>query len=317
MTVLVPLWSPFSRVASCARRLAPWEGALAAPEDRPAAAAPSMTRRSLLRSTAALPVGCRGGQRRWARRRVVTAAPPARAHVIPEPPPDLEGLQILQLSDLHLGVVPCIEFRGLVGARTSGRVRSARRDGRYRGRPERARFGAPDHGEVSPASRRLRFARQSRVPPRHRGRAARLRARSNPASRRSGHDPPDRRRFALPRRRHDSEGRANAASFLDESIRACAAGAVDGAFRLLLCHRPSGFPAAAANGFDLTLSGHTHGGQIGAFGRSLFRKAPPRWLPLGILPPRALTLTRRAALVTGFHFTECPTEIPLITLERG
>ena len=32
---------------------------------------------------------------------------------------------------------------------------------------------------------------------------------------------------------------------------------------LLLCHRPDIFPHAAANGVGLTLSGHTHGGQLG------------------------------------------------------
>ena len=33
-------------------------------------------------------------------------------------------------------------------------------------------------------------------------------------------------------------------------------------FNLLLSHNPDVFPVAAAQGFDLTLSGHTHGGQI-------------------------------------------------------
>jgi predicted MPP superfamily phosphohydrolase len=32
--------------------------------------------------------------------------------------------------------------------------------------------------------------------------------------------------------------------------------------RLVLCHRPYPFPAAAAQGVDLMLSGHTHGGQV-------------------------------------------------------
>jgi predicted MPP superfamily phosphohydrolase len=33
-------------------------------------------------------------------------------------------------------------------------------------------------------------------------------------------------------------------------------------FNLLLAHTPEVFPTAADKGFDLTLSGHTHGGQI-------------------------------------------------------
>jgi hypothetical protein len=34
------------------------------------------------------------------------------------------------------------------------------------------------------------------------------------------------------------------------------------AFNLLLSHNPDVFPVAAAQGFDLTISGHTHGGQV-------------------------------------------------------
>ena len=36
----------------------------------------------------------------------------------------------------------------------------------------------------------------------------------------------------------------------------------DGDFNLLLSHNPDVFPVAAKQGFDLTLAGHTHGGQI-------------------------------------------------------
>lgn len=42
------------------------------------------------------------------------------------------------------------------------------------------------------------------------------------------------------------------------------------AFHLLMSHRPEGFNHAAALGIELTLSGHTHGGQIGFAGRSMF-----------------------------------------------
>jgi uncharacterized protein len=35
-----------------------------------------------------------------------------------------------------------------------------------------------------------------------------------------------------------------------------------GAFNLLLSHNPDVFPVAASKGFDLTVAGHTHGGQI-------------------------------------------------------
>ena len=38
---------------------------------------------------------------------------------------------------------------------------------------------------------------------------------------------------------------------------------------IVLAHHPDFFPHAAKHGAALTLSGHTHGGQVGAFGRSL------------------------------------------------
>jgi predicted MPP superfamily phosphohydrolase len=37
---------------------------------------------------------------------------------------------------------------------------------------------------------------------------------------------------------------------------------VPGSLNLLLSHNPDVFPVAAAKGFDVVLSGHTHGGQI-------------------------------------------------------
>ena len=57
------------------------------------------------------------------------------------------------------------------------------------------------------------------------------------------------------------------AHHFDESHRSDAQAAVDGApehagFRLLLAHQPRSAPGAAQAGFDLQLSGHTHGGQF-------------------------------------------------------
>ena len=43
-----------------------------------------------------------------------------------------------------------------------------------------------------------------------------------------------------------------------------------GDFRLHLAHHPHAFDAAAERGANLVLAGHTHGGQVGVGGRSLF-----------------------------------------------
>ena len=44
-------------------------------------------------------------------------------------------------------------------------------------------------------------------------------------------------------------------------------------FRLCLAHHPDGFDAIAQRGIELTLSGHTHGGQVAPFGTMLANSA--------------------------------------------
>lgn len=84
-------------------------------------------------------------------------------------------------------------------------------------------------------------------------------------------------------------------------------------FRLLLAHRPDGVPAAARAGFDLQLSGHTHGGQF--FPASLF---------IGLFHKFSRGLYRHADMQvyvnpgTGYwgpaHRFAVPAEITLLTL---
>ena len=118
------------------------------------------------------------------------------------------------------------------------------------------------------------------------------------------------------------------ASMLRPSIElAAAAASADADFRLLLCHRPEGFGPAAELGFDLTLSGHTHGGQIGLFGRSIFEKLVPGtgwWGSYARPRPRTSRTSRsspsRLYTTSGFgHWFPfrigCPTEMPIIVLE--
>jgi predicted phosphodiesterase len=66
-----------------------------------------------------------------------------------------------------------------------------------------------------------------------------------------------------------------AAKFYLRAVARSIASAPTGSFRVLLSHRPQGFEAAAARGVELTLSGHTH-----------VRAHPPEGAPLGLLPAR-------------------------------
>jgi predicted MPP superfamily phosphohydrolase len=113
----------------------------------------------------------------------------------------------------------------------------------------------------------------------------------------------------------DIEGR------LGPSIARAAEGSGPSDFRLLLCHRPEGFGPAIAHGFDLTLSGHTHGGQLGLFGRSLFERLYPDTGWWGTYE-RARPGRGPARLYTTSGFGHwfpfrlgCPTEMPVLVLE--
>ena len=106
--------------------------------------------------------------------------------------------------------------------------------------------------------------------------------------------------------------------FFERTVADCATSAPVAAFRLLLCHRPEGFEAAAKYGFHLTLSGHTHGGQIGLLGRSIFEVLlgiPYLW---GSYQRGNSRLYTTSGFGHWFPFRlNCPAEAPIITLQRG
>ncbi|MBD3233745.1 MAG: hypothetical protein GF315_08470 [candidate division Zixibacteria bacterium] len=90
-------------------------------------------------------------------------------------------------------------------------------------------------------------------------------------------------------------------------------------FKILMCHRPDGFDFSAEMGIELTLSGHTHGGQIGFNGRSIFENwvyYPYLW---GIYrKSNGSNLYTTAGLGHWLPFRlGCPPEVPLIILERN
>ncbi len=98
--------------------------------------------------------------------------------------------------------------------------------------------------------------------------------------------------------------------------------ALDGApsdgFKLALCHRPSGFDALAARGVDLTLSGHTHGAQIGLAERSVLEPVLPNLYLWGSYERngKQLYTSSGAGHWAAFRLA-CPSEAPVIEIVRG
>jgi predicted MPP superfamily phosphohydrolase len=91
--------------------------------------------------------------------------------------------------------------------------------------------------------------------------------------------------------------------------------------KILLCHRPYFFKEAAAAGFDLVLSGHTHGGQVvlGDIGRDVL--APARLISPYVSGLYAegsshMYISRGLGVVSIPIRFNCPPEITKIILER-
>jgi predicted MPP superfamily phosphohydrolase len=89
-------------------------------------------------------------------------------------------------------------------------------------------------------------------------------------------------------------------------------------FTLLMSHRPDVFPYAAEQGIQLTLAGHTHGGQIGFAERSLLESAFPHSYLWGEYEINASRLYTTCGAGHWFPFRlGCPSEVPLIELRRA
>ena len=88
-------------------------------------------------------------------------------------------------------------------------------------------------------------------------------------------------------------------------------------FTILLSHRPWIFDMSAPRGVELTLAGHTHGGQIGFNGRSLLELDPRTRYPWGLyhLGNRQLYTSAGAGQWIPFRLG-CPAEAPVLELWR-
>lgn len=91
-------------------------------------------------------------------------------------------------------------------------------------------------------------------------------------------------------------------------------------FRILLCHNPARAHAADAFGAHLTLSGHTHGGQLRLpWKRSLVNATDlPQWMSSGAIRTRSgLLCISRGLGESGLPLrTWCPPHMPVYTLRR-
>ena len=113
--------------------------------------------------------------------------------------------------------------------------------------------------------------------------------------------------------------RGDKMAFMARTVEAALDGAPsEDAFRLLLSHRPEGFVPGAKAGFDLTLSGHTHGAQLGFDGRSLLERFMPDHYLWGAYSNGPARLYTSSGAGHWFPFRlGCPREVPLIVLKKG
>ena len=88
------------------------------------------------------------------------------------------------------------------------------------------------------------------------------------------------------------------------------------AFTVLLSHRPSVLPHAAARGVDLVLAGHTHGGQMAVAGRSILQlNGAVRWA-WGVYRHEQAAMHVTCGLGHWFPFRlGCPPEMVLLELQ--
>lgn len=91
---------------------------------------------------------------------------------------------------------------------------------------------------------------------------------------------------------------------------------IPGSFSVLLSHRPDAFDYAANSGINLTLSGHTHGGQIGFAGQSIFEPLISyKYLWGKYLHDNGAQLYTTCGVGHWFPFRlGCPSEAPVIIL---
>lgn len=103
--------------------------------------------------------------------------------------------------------------------------------------------------------------------------------------------------------------------FYTRSIETTLADAPEEVFSLLMSHRPDAFRHAAARGVDLTLAGHTHGGQVGFGGRFILESSYPHSYLWGKYTINDSQFYTTSGAGHWFPFRlGCPAEAPVIEL---
>jgi uncharacterized protein len=110
--------------------------------------------------------------------------------------------------------------------------------------------------------------------------------------------------------------RRDNSEFLEKTVSKAMAAAPPSSFKILMSHRPEGFQFAAERGVQLTLSGHTHGGQLGFAGHAVFESLLSyKYLWGHYYLDNQCQLYTTAGIGHWFPFRlGCHTEAPLITL---
>lgn len=107
-------------------------------------------------------------------------------------------------------------------------------------------------------------------------------------------------------------------SFYQHTIDAALGDSSSSDFRILLSHRPAAFALSQDGRADLTLSGHTHGGQLGLMGRSVFELFGDNLYLWGEYGDTRSRLYTSSGVGHWFPFRlGCPAEAPIITLRRS
>jgi len=102
------------------------------------------------------------------------------------------------------------------------------------------------------------------------------------------------------------------------SLTATFGSALKGDFSILMSHRPDAFDEAARRGVDLTLAGHTHGGQVGLGGRSILESSFPNSYLWGHYEKNGSHLYTSCGAGHWFPFRlGCPAEAPVIELRSS